>query len=73
MKDLLPGSLLCCSQGAGFDGDGLGMPGHRYTGFISIEHRLPLSNRPPAKSFTVHVHLRVRNEPLVQASVLLPL
>ncbi len=47
------------------------MPGHCYTGFIFIEHCLPLSNRSPAKSDTVHVHLNASDATLAAASALL--
>jgi hypothetical protein len=48
------------------------MPGHCFTGFILIEHCLPLSNRSPAESLTVHVHLSASNALLAKASTLLP-
>jgi hypothetical protein len=48
------------------------MPGQRYTGFIFVEHCLPLSNRSPAKSLTVYVHLSARVAPFVETSALLP-
>lgn len=48
------------------------MPGHCFTGFILIEHCLPLSNRSPTKSLTVHVHLSARDATFAHASALLP-
>jgi hypothetical protein len=48
------------------------MPGHCYTGFILIEHCLPLSNRSPAKSLTVYVRLSAKVAPFVETSALLP-